>query len=249
MTLNRLLSVLLNYFWLSYDPRLTAKMLCDQHCFKIHTEVISAVWDSVLELAPWVEDLASEEKIPRTYRNRIHARPGSFNPSETQPKWHPLSKWCGISRNNAKTALINSRAMLEEHQRRTGRVHVVWKDWYFLWGVLPLVNYSIGSRWSTWKEIHFPDLELEKLLQEFRPVPETWFQSDSRAGDGPWSTGPEYYTDPPRCFGKFVPSPGISLIQSYREYYEDKTKTIKGGMRYYYSNPPEWLQGEVWIKV
>ena len=144
---------LLNYFWLSRDPREAASWYCDQHCFKIHTELISAVWDSVLSLAPWVEDWADTCDIPRSYRTNRHAKPGR--------KWHPLSKWTGICRGNAVISLINARALLEEHQRRTGRKHVVWEDWKFLWKVLPRVRFGpfprgiTKSTHSTFLRTHF----------------------------------------------------------------------------------------------
>lgn len=234
---------LLNYFWLSLDPRESASWYCDQHCFKIHTELISAVWDSVLTLAPWVEEYADSKNIPRSYRTRRHAKPGQ--------KWHPLSKWTGICRGNAVTSMINARALLEEHQHRTGRRHVVWADWEFLWRVLPRVRY--GPPPSTGEEAgksahqlflshHFSSTEI-KNFRPFSPVPEVWFPLKVALSTK------LFYTEPPRCFGKWEAPIRHTLVQAYRGYYEDKTLTMKQGMRYYHSPPPEWLEGDVLVRV
>lgn len=233
---------LLNYFWLSLDPRESASWYCDQHCFKIHTELISAVWDSVLTLAPWVEDWADTCGIPRSYRTQRHARPGR--------KWHPLSKWTGICRGNAVTSLINARALLEEHQRRTGRRHVVWADWEFLWEVLPSVRYERhplkkDAGKSTHEQFlshHFSSTEIKKF-RPFSPVPEVWFPLKVALSTK------LFYTEPPRCFGKWEAPNHHTLVQAYRGYYEDKTLTMKQGMRYYHSLPPEWLEGDVLVRA
>ncbi len=66
--------VLLNYFWLSRDPDETAKLYCDQHCFKIHSELIMSIWDAVLYHAPALEKLADDENVPYSYRRRSHAK-------------------------------------------------------------------------------------------------------------------------------------------------------------------------------
>lgn len=226
----------LNYFWLSFDPRESASWYCDQHCFKIHTEIIESVWDSVLSLAPWVEDWANQSGISKTYRNRRHSKPGT--------KWHPLSKWTGLCRGNALTSLINARALLEEHRHRTGKKHTVWKDWHFLWGILPLVRYSPydaevepheKSNHDQFLEVHFSGSSRSSLFKKFRPVPVIWFPSRGV------SSLEIFYTEPPRCFGKYQPDGGLSLIGAYRGYYHDKTSTMKQGMRYYHSQPPPWL--------
>lgn len=208
--------VLLNYFWLSFDPRDTAEQYCDQHCFKIHSEVISSVWNAVLEAAPWVEPLADEAQVPKSYR------------IGTRHRKHPLSKWAGLSAANCYTSLINARAILEEHQKRTGRHHTAWQDWEFLWGILPQVKFDLPG-------------EAPGKLKIFRPVPWIWFDHanvDPRLEE-------DYFTVPPRCFGQFQVTPGLGVVGAYREYYLDKTQTIKGGMRYYHGTEvPKWLRGK-----
>lgn len=231
----RILFTLLNYFWLSPDPKLNAKWYCDQHCFKIHTELISSVWDAVSEIAPWLCEEADEAKIPNSYRGRIHARPGS--------KWHPLSAWNGLCLENCLTSLECARALLEEHESRTGCHHKVWKDYEFLVEKIGEVSFTSGM-WVKWFESQFPGKKKEDVLKPFAKVP-----------GSPRDLG--YMTEPPRCidlknsFFKECKSSGHSfddLVKVYRKYYEAKTLTIKGGMRYYYSPVPKWLKGEVRVE-
>ena len=147
--------------------------------------------------------------------------------------------------------MINARALLEEHQHRTGRRHVVWADWEFLWRVLPRVRY--GPPPSTGEEAgksahqlflshHFSSTEI-KNFRPFSPVPEVWFPLKVALSTK------LFYTEPPRCFGKWEAPIRHTLVQAYRGYYEDKTLTMKQGMRYYHSPPPVWLEGDVLVRV
>lgn len=237
-----ILFVFLNYFWLSKDPKENASWYCDQHAFKIHSEVIASVWDAVLELAPWIGQLADEEEIPKTYRTRIHARPGQ--------RWHPLSAWNAISYGNCLTSLINARELLLEHEKRTTCQHKVWKDWRFLWKHIHEVSFSPNSKhWREWKERQFPDTPVEELTKAFEPIPVRGF--DLEDADIPMVAS---MTKPPVCINTKIPDfqgcvsskPGFDgIIEAYRKYYEAKTGTISGGMRYYHSDPPGWMD---WIR-
>jgi len=245
--------VFLNYFWLSKDPAENASWYCDQHCFKIHSEVISSVWDAVLELAPWIEKLADEEGISMAYRTRRHAKPGP-----TFRRWHPLSAWNALCYENCLTSMICARALLLEHRKRTSCKHKVWKDWKFLWKHIHEVSFSPhpGGAWDTWKQKQFPDMTIEKLLKPFAPIPVRDFDLDDDTipieGLQPqlsWWTG--QMTEPPRCINTKMEAfeecvsvkPGFDgLIEAYRKYYEAKTQTIAGGMRYYYTQPPGWME-------
>jgi len=229
-----LFNFLLNYFWLSPDPKVNAKWYCDQHCFKIHTEVISSVWDATLELAPWIDKLADEEGISRAYRSRIHARPGC--------KWHPLSSWNALCLGNCLTSLIAARCLLEEHESRTGCHHKVWKDWEFLWDKLGEISFS-SVRWDHFFQEQFPGASPQNKLKKFAPIP----SRDFGLGDFP---GEAYMTEPPRCintkllaFENSKSSKGgfEGLTEAYQKYYKAKVHTIKGGMRYYHSRVPKWL--------
>src|SRR4029078_2405504 len=92
--------VLLNYFWLSLDPDESASMYCDQHCFKIGSEIMESVWDVVLVLSPELSIEATKQGIPETSRKRRHSRKDCL--------WHPLSVWNGLCRSNFHRSLINA---------------------------------------------------------------------------------------------------------------------------------------------
>jgi hypothetical protein len=227
---------LLNYFWLSWDPEESAKWYCDQHCFKIGSEVVESVWDSVLVLAPELDEKADLEGITPFYRKQRHAKKGGL--------WHPLSVWHGLCRANMKRGLENANAIFKEHQRRTGKSHTAWSDCKFLIRYVDEIDFQ-SDVWKSWYR-----------TQNGTPNEKT--KSKDLASRHEWckSYAPKIkkldrntceMTRPPLCVGTLLENvdPLDDPIEVYRRYYEAKTKSVSGGMRYFYTTPPEWLTGNV----
>lgn len=239
-----LLLYLLNYFWLSWDPDESASWYCDQHCFKIGSEVIESVWDAALTLKPSLGKLATSEAIGMAYRRMRHAKPGGL--------WHPLSVWNGLTRSNMRRSLINAEAIFKEHQRRKGTVHSAWKDCKFLLKHIDTIDFN-SKRWLRWFGSQNGDSK-----SPYRPCKTKPKDLVSRKAwckvhcvlDGKNIVDVDRntfdMTEPPQCINeKLFPNCKVSgdTIQAYRNYYIAKTQTVGGGMRYYYTDPPRWLDG------
>lgn len=241
MNILHIFLVLLNYFWLSDDPVECASWYCDQHCFKLGSEVIESVWDAVLLLAPDLEKLADAEGIPESNRKRRHSKADGL--------WHPFSVWNGFCRENMRRSLINADAIFAEHERRTGKQHSAWTDCKFL--ILHVDDIDFNSkRWLHWfcsqngstttkytpSKTKPADLVRRKEL--CREMKLLYRKADDR-NTIPMTIPGQYINEKTAAFaGCKVPGDHIA---AYRKYYNAKATTVGGGMRYYYSKPPTWL--------
>lgn len=232
----------LNYFWLSWDPVESASWYCDQHCFKIGSEVVESVWDSVLVFCPELGVMADRRGIGKANRRRRHAKEGML--------WHPLSVWHGLCRANMKRGLINADAIFAEHYKRTGTRHSAWKDCAFLLEHIEHINFS-SDQWSQWYAsqngsigTHTPKKTDQAGLKRRRE----WClvhcknieKLDRHICD---------MTEPPQCINEDLPyfkgcKVQGDLITAYRNYYCAKLYSPMGFMRYYHQTPiPKWLLG------
>lgn len=229
---------MVNYFWLSQDPEECASWYCDQHCFKIGSEVVESVWDSVLILYPKSSGLADEEYLTMAFRRYRHAKPDMM--------WHPLSVWHGLCRANMVRGLVNADAIFKEHYHRTSTQHAAWKDCKFLTKLVSKINFNSNS-WKVWWSTqngtinpHTPsktkpaDLEKRKLWCDVHAV----FDKPNRNTCG--------MTEPPQCINEAL-FPGCKIpgnvVSAYRRYYNAKVYSL-GFMRYYYQTIiPKWLSG------
>lgn len=242
MNIFALLFYLLNYFWLSDDPDECASWYCDQHCFKIGSEIVESVWDAVLVLSPKLSQLANKENIPQTYRKSRHGKPDCL--------WHPMSVWNGFCRSNMRRSLINANAIFAEHERRTGKQHSAWTDCKFLMLHVDDINFN-SRRWLKWwmsqngssgtegpSKTKPADLKKRKIWCKEMGL--CWRKEDDR-NTMPMTT-PGQYINEATTGGVFAGCkvPG-DHITAYRNYYNAKASTVGGGMRYYYSEPPTWL--------
>jgi hypothetical protein len=225
----RLLAVSLNYFWLDLDPVKSAAQYCDQHAFKIHSELVESVWDAFLMLSPSLDAEASAAGLPPTYRKRRHSKPGG--------KSHPLSRWNTLARGNAERSLLNAKCLFDEHRHRTGTTHAAYRDWEFLVDALPRIPYE--------GELYDEFLHRECLATE---ADRAWYRRHS----SPFPD--EEFTEPPRCINAKL-FPGCDdpdVVVSYRKYYQLKNATVKAGaktgFRYFYSEPPRWLTGTFYLR-
>lgn len=230
----KFLFVALNYFWLDLDPDVSASWYCDQHVFKIHSEVVESVWDAFLTLDPSLGDLADAEGLSKTYRKGRHAP----YVRGKEGRSHPLSRWNTLARANAERSLINAKSIFDEHRRRTGTTHLAYKDWEFLVEILDRVPYT-GPTYDAF-------LQRECLgSQEDRK----WYVEHSK----PYSDDEEF-TNPPRCINSklFPGCDDLTLVGRYRQYYQLKTRTVKAGkevgFRYFHTLPPRWLLGTFFVK-
>jgi hypothetical protein len=219
----------LNYFWLSKNPDESARAYCDQHCFKIHSELITSIWDVVLELAPELVDEALEKGVTRAYINGRHSK-------------HPLTLWNGICLGNCLRSLLNAKSLLEEHKSRTGTIHCCQRDWDFLSSNVHRIDFS-GPKWKKWQRFSFPKNDPEKQ--------EKWDSLTKSLG----VVDNKVFTNPPRCINqKEFPSCNskyggfYGLLEAYRKYYQAKVLTVKPIMRYFYTEPPVWLKGEIMVR-
>jgi hypothetical protein len=225
----------LNYFWLSWDPVESAKWYCDQHCFKIGSEVIESIWDVVMVVCP---DLEGTESM----RKRRHARDGCL--------WHPLSVWHGLCRANMHRGLINANAIFEEHYRRTGTRHTAWKDCLFLLKNISKIDFS-SDAWVGW---FFSQNGKEGT--KYTPIKTKPADLAKRRA---WCLihAPNILnidreqcslTEPPQCINEVefrgCRVPG-DVVKAYRRYYQAKLYTM-GLMRYYHTSTlPPWVLGAV----
>jgi hypothetical protein len=229
-----ILLVLLNYFWLSDDPDECASWYCDQHCFKIGSEVIESIWDPISVLAPELMDLATKQGIGITYRKNRHAPENGL--------WHPLSVWHGLCMSNMRRGLINARAIFREHEKRTGVVHSAAKDCIFLMKYISLVDFQTPI-WKKWYSTQNGSILSKKSEERAK-----WCSIHARITIHQWGRAGVATIDRNICI--MTPPPVLTtpeckiagdLIGSYKKYYHEKVTTISGNMRYYYTNPPDWL--------
>lgn len=239
------LLILLNYFWLSWDPDESASYYCDQHCFKIGSEVIESIWDGILVISPEISTKATNLGIPMTYRKARHAPADSL--------WHPLSVWHAQCRANMRRGLINAKAIFNEHARRTGKIHSANRDCDFLIGVIDSIDFN-SERWKKWC------LSQNGTVNKYTPIKtkpkdlakrrEWWnihsviLKVNDNIADVDRNTCS--MTEPPQCISDTDPNfkkcrVSGDIIKAYRLYYHAKTNTVKGGFRYYYTQPPRWL--------
>lgn len=233
--------VLLNYFWLSYDPDESASMYCDQHCFKIGAELMESVWDVVLVLSPELSDEATSLGIPITNRKQRHSKKDCL--------WHPLSVWNGLCRANLHRSLINANSIFQEHYRRRGTIHKAWADCKFL-----LDNYKkIDFNSTTWKKWFMSQSGEEKYkpaktkLKDLKPRKQ-WCSVHAVLNNKSLlylDRNKCKMTEPPRCINE-KEFPGCKdeedVVSAYKLYYHYKVSSMGQGMRYYYSDPPLWLK-------
>lgn len=241
-----ILFVLLNYFWLSWDPKESASWYCDQHCFKIGSEVIESVWDVVLVLSPKLGDLADLKGIPSTYRKGRHAKKDCL--------WHPLSVWNGLTRSNLKRSLINADAIFQEHKNRKGTEHSAWKDCKFLLKHVDSINFN-DIRWKKWFTSQNGDEQSKYRPSKTKPkdlkLRAEWCKTHAYLNDTSildLDRNDCDMTEPPQCINdKLFPGCRVdgNVIKAYRNYYKFKTTTVSSGMRYFYTKPPKWLGCEV----
>jgi len=240
-----LLFFLLNYFWLSWDPKKSASYYCDQHVYKIGSEVIESVWDAVLELAPELGEKATKKGLNLTYRHRRHSKPGMM--------WHPLSVWHCLSKANLKRGLINADEIFREHQRRTGTKHSAWRDCKFLLKRLEKIDFT-SKRWSTFYKSQSgkcapsktKPIDVKRRIELFETYEwQAALSIDRNDADLDFLTPPQCMNDADVAFH------GCRVIgdtlAGYRNYYTAKGSTVSGGMRYYHTTPPSWLECKVKI--
>jgi hypothetical protein len=224
----------LNYFWLSWDPDESAKWYCDQHCFKIGSEVIESIWDSVLVLCPDLAREADELGFTKATRKRRHSKPGTL--------WHPLSVWHGLCRSNMIRGLVNANAIFKEHERRTGTRHVAWLDCLFLLRNISRIDFN-SKIWSEWYATQNPGHHMSGLgkigknlikRREWCKIHARNILNIDRCAGGE-------ITEPPRLVGDLDTKKDLIVV--YREYYMSKLYTM-GVMRYYHFRPPPpWISG------
>ena len=240
--------VLLNYFWLSDDPVECASWYCDQHCFKLGSEVIESVWDAVLVLCPRLSKLADKEGMPDNNRKRRHSRKDGL--------WHPFSVWNGFCRSNMRRSLINANAIFAEHERRTGKQHSAWADCKFLMKHIDEIDFNtvVWSKWwysqngdeGPYQPSKTKPVDLRRRKEWCKEMGLAKRKSDDR-NTMPMTTPGQYINEKTKEFaGCKVPG---DVIAAYRNYYNAKATTVNGGMRYYYSEPPSWLSKSARSKI
>jgi hypothetical protein len=232
---------LLNYFWLSDDPAESASWYCDQHCFKVGSEIIESVWDAVSVLAPHLKDEADEKGIPQTYRKYRHSKEDCL--------WHGFSVWNGFCRANMKRSLINANEIFKEHERRTGTQHSAWADCKFLMKRVDTIDFnakcwtrSFSSQNGSTNTKYTPcKTKKPDLARRMIWCNEMGLVIDDRDRNKCKMTTPGQYINEKSFEGCKVKGDHIT---AYRNYYNAKASTVKGGMRYFYTKPPKWLKKE-----
>jgi len=242
----QLFLVLLNYFWLSNDPDESASWYCDQHCFKIGSEVTESVWDAASILLPALMEEATLLGIGTTYRKFRHA-PRDDN-GDAKGLWHPLSVWHGLCMANMKRGLINASAVFREHTRRTGCIHKSSHDCDFLLKNISRINFN-SPKWNKWYSTQNGSLlsSDKKALER-----KEWCLKHAYINSSPLAiVNRNKCTKTPAPIFVFdeCKVEGDDVITSYRKYYHAKIHTISGGMRYYYTPVPKWLQKHPSIKT
>lgn len=251
MNIFHLFLVLLNYFWLSDDPEESASWYCDQHCFKLGSEVIESVWDAVLVLCPRLEKLATKKGIPDNNRKRRHSKKDGL--------WHPFSVWNGYCRENMRRSLVNANAIFAEHERRTGKQHSAWTDCKFLMKHIDDEELDFNSStWYKWFSSQNGSTDTKYTPSKTKPADlkrrKEWCAEMGLTGSKKQDRNTMKMTMPGQYINEKTAAfagckvPG-DVVTSYRNYYNSKANTVGGGMRYYYTQPPSWLSKEATKKL
>lgn len=228
----------LNYFWLSWDPAESARWYCDQHCFKIGSEVVESIWDVILAICPELSAKADILNITTAFRRRRHSRDNSL--------WHPLSVWHGLCFANMHRGLINANAIFEEHFRRTGTKHLAWRDCLFLLENISMVNFA-SLRWKRWylsqngeEGTRYTPAKTKRIHLSAR---REWC-SVHALNIIKMDRNSCKMTEPPQCIPLECKVPG-DVVGAYKKYYQTKIYTM-GIMRFYHRSPlPPWVFGYV----
>lgn len=243
------LLVLLNYFWLSDDPVESASWYCDQHCFKVGSEVIESAWDAVLAICPRLGKLADDEGIPTNNRKRRHA--GS------EMLWHPFTIWNGFCRENLRRSLVNADAIFAEHERRTGKQHNAWTDCKFLAEHVDEIDFN-SNTWLKWWLSQNGSSNTKYTPSKTKPAKlrerKEWcaemglrYRKTDDRNTMEMTTPGQYINEKTKDFtGCKVEG---DVVKAYHNYYNAKANTVGGGMRYYYTKPPGWLSKEAKAKL
>lgn len=242
----------LNYFWLDHNSVISASQYCDQHCFKIASELVIALWCVVRLFNLQIYQLATKEKISFAYRNLTRDK-------------HPLILWSGLCRANFKKTIDNAKAILDEHYRRTKKIHSVTEDIKFIEKYYQDINFNI-CWWDIWVEDQLGSFD--KMKDLFESETPTIF-NEIITNKFIWNEDKNIcgMTHPPIIFDeqiykKFVEENNhlpfnkgnyYFIIEAYRYYYKTKLSSVKtkkskkneskyiGNLRYFYSNYPVWL--------
>lgn len=99
----------MNIFYLHEDPKISARMLCDQHILKMGIESAQ-----MLSTAHWMTGGAAPYK-------KAHIN-------------HPSTKWTRDSIQHYRWLAIHAKAILEEYTKRYGKIHKTEQivDWLIL---------------------------------------------------------------------------------------------------------------------
>lgn len=93
----------MNIFVLDKDPVIAASYMCDKHILKMCLE-------SAQMLCVAVSEVQAYSPYKLTHRN------------------HPCTKWAGASKQNAEWLLTHLSAILDEYERRYGKIHKIRRD-------------------------------------------------------------------------------------------------------------------------
>lgn len=238
----------LNYFWLDHDSQISASQYCDQHCFKIASELAIALWCVVKIFNFKIYQHATQKNISFAYRKITRK--------------HPLILWNGLCRANFKKTIDNALAILDEHFKRTKKIHSVTHDILFLLKYYYLIDFNV-KWWDIWVEDQIGFNKMKEYFDSENPtifnVIETnnsvFFEDRNKCG----MTHPPIIFD--EIFDEFKIKNNIDLskgsyyfiVEAYRYYYKTKLTSVKtkkskkneskyvGNLRYFYSKYPEWL--------
>ena len=151
-------------------------------------------------------------------------------------------------------SLVNADAIFQEHYQRRGVKHSAWKDCKFLLKMIEdpkLMNFNC-KKWYEFAGSQNGDLESDFRPSKTKPADlrrrQVWWSFHATIDDDQDISDIDRntceMTEPPQCINeKQFPGCAVQgdVITAYRNYYVMKTKSMKQGMRYLYSEPPEWL--------
>lgn len=229
--------ITLNYFWLSLDPYKCAEMYCDQHCFKIGSEVIESCWDCVMTINPELVVLHKNIGGKDTYRKGRHILTKDRLGNIKQKRWHPMCIWTTLCKSNLYRMIQNAEAIFIEHESRTGTLHQAYNDCMFLLEHIDKVDFH-SDIWLEWynsvaiNNEHHNILRWDKALSMNRNVIKGIRTINLMFPECVTDRGNNYNTNEINY---------NNLVSSYRNYYKQKVTTLKRPMRYYYNKPPTFL--------
>lgn len=237
----------LTYFWLDHDSVISASQYCDQHCFKIASEIVIALWCVVKMFNFDLYKLATKENIPFAYRKIVRK--------------HTLILWTGLCRANFKKSIDNADAILNEHYARTKKKHSVRQDIDFLKQHYEKIDFNV-KWWDIWVVDQSGSIDLLvsesiNIIYTIDTNKSVYFEDRNKCA----------MTHPPLIFDEIFrqefkeKNPQIDftkgsyhyIIEAYRYYYKTKMYSVKtkkskkneskyvGNLRYFYSKYPEWL--------